>query len=288
MGLSAYFPNLPLAIDCYCAGYGYFWLYGFSSHGRRCGVINPPRLPSFNLPDVTASDMQSLIPVAITVALMGYVGTMSICKSLESPTDKIYAHPNKELIAVGAANLVGSLCRAFPVSASFSRSAAFREAGAQTQVSAVFSSLFIAIVVLVVAPLFAFYPLPKALLSAIIIISVVGLFKYQQMHQLYLHNKREFYVLMITFGITLILGVQEGLIAGVTLSILMMIYNTTSPHMTELGAIKNGKLYRNINRFKRRVMFAMMCLFFVLMHRFILPIKIILYQCCMAGYKNAT
>ena len=244
------FPKLPLPLIVIVLGMAISGFMDFQAMGVDVVSSIPQGLPSFNLPDVTASDMQSLIPVAITVALMGYVGTMSICKSLESPTDKIYAHPNKELIAVGAANLVGSLCRAFPVSASFSRSAAFREAGAQTQVSAVFSSLFIAIVVLVVAPLFAFYPLPKALLSAIIIISVVGLFKYQQMHQLYLHNKREFYVLMITFGITLILGVQEGLIAGVTLSILMMIYNTTSPHMTELGAIKNGKLYRNINRFK--------------------------------------
>ena len=180
---------------------------------------------------------------------MGYVGTMSICKSLENPTDRIYAQPNKELLAVGAANIIGSLCRAFPVSASFSRSAAFREAGAKTQISAVFSSVFIGIAMLAVAPLFTFYPLPKVLLAVIIIVSVSGLFKYGQMKQLYRQNKREFYILLITFTLTLILGVQSGLLMGVSLSVLMMIYNTTSPHMTELGSIQNGRLYRNINRF---------------------------------------
>jgi SulP family sulfate permease len=180
---------------------------------------------------------------------MGYVGSMSICKSLENPADKMHAQPNQELIAVGAANLVGALCRAFPVSASFSRSAAFRQAGAKTQVSAVFSALFIGAAMLVIAPLFTLYPLPKVLLSAIIIVSVSGLFMLGQMKLLYGHNKREFYILFITFLATLILGVQEGLLIGVSLSILMMIYNTTSPHMTELGAIQNGTLYRNINRF---------------------------------------
>ena len=82
---------------------------------------------------------------------------------------------------MGAANLVGSLFRAFPVSASFSRSAAFRESGAKTQVSAIFSSLFIGVSVLIVAPLFSSYPLPKVILAAIIIVSVSGLFKYSEM-----------------------------------------------------------------------------------------------------------
>ena len=69
------------------------------------------------------------------------------------------------------------------------------------------------------------------------------------MKVLYAHNRREFYILLTTFLATLILGVQEGLLLGVSLSIMMMIYNTTSPHMTELGSIQNGKLYRNIARF---------------------------------------
>ena len=243
------FPSLPFPLFLLVLGMVASGIWDIQGMGVDVVSSIPHGLPSFYLPNVSMSDLEALVPVAITVALMGYVGTMSICKSLENPTDKVYAQPNLELIAVGAANLVGSLCRAFPVSASFSRSAAFREAGAKTQVSAVFSSLFIGGAMLVVAPLFTFYPLPKVLLSAIIIVSVSGLFKYGQMKTLYAHNKREFYILLITFLATLVLGVQEGLLMGVSLSILMMIYNTASPHMTELGSIQNGKLYRNINRF---------------------------------------
>ena len=243
------FPAVPFPLFLLVFGMLASGIWELQAMGVDVVSSIPQGLPSFNLPNVSISDLQDLVPVAITVALMGYVGTMSICKSLENPTDKVTTQPNLELIAVGAANLVGSLCRAFPVSASFSRSAAFREAGAKTQVSAVFSSLFIGAAMLVVAPLFVSYPLPKVLLSAIIIVSVSGLFKYAEMKILYTHNKREFYILLTTFLATLLLGVQEGLMIGVSLSILMMIYNTTSPHMTELGSIEDGKLYRNTTRF---------------------------------------
>jgi SulP family sulfate permease len=243
------FPTLPFPLFLLVFGMLASGIWELQGMGVDVVSSIPQGLPSFNLPNLTIADLQDLVPVAITVALMGYVGTMSICKSLENPTDKINTQPNLELIAVGAANLVGSLCRAFPVSASFSRSAAFREAGAKTQVSALFSSVFIGTAMLVVAPLFIFYPLPKVLLSAIIIVSVSGLFKYAEMKTLYAHNKREFYILLTTFLATLLLGVQEGLMIGVSLSILMMIYNTTSPHMTELGSIQDGKLYRNTTRF---------------------------------------
>ncbi|MDA8885390.1 sulfate permease [Porticoccaceae bacterium] len=243
------FPVMPFPLFLLVFGMLASGIWELQAMGVDVVSSIPQGLPSFNLPNVSLSDLEALVPVAITVALMGYVGTMSICKSLENPTDKITTQPNLELIAVGAANLVGSLFRAFPVSASFSRSAAFREAGAKTQVSALFSSLFIGAAMLVVAPLFVSYPLPKVLLSAIIIVSVSGLFKYAEMKVLYAHNRREFYILLTTFLATLILGVQEGLLLGVSLSIMMMIYNTTSPHMTELGSIQNGKLYRNITRF---------------------------------------
>lgn len=243
------FPSLPFPLILLVFGMVASGIWNIQDLGVDVVSSIPQGLPTFSLPNILLPDLQALVPVAMTVALMGYVGSMSICKSLENPCDRMNTQPNSELIAVGAANLVGALCRAFPVSASFSRSAAFREAGAKTQVSAVFSSLFIGAAMLVVAPLFVSYPLPKVLLSAIIIVSVSGLFKYAEMKVLYRENKREFYILLTTFLTTLVLGVQEGLLIGVSLSILMMIYSTTSPHMTELGLIENDTLYRNINRF---------------------------------------
>lgn len=209
----------------------------------------PQGFPAFTVPALSIGDAIMLAPLAFTVALMGYVGSMSICKSLEKPTDKMYAKPNQELIALGVANVVGGLFRSYPVSASFSRSAAFRESGAKTQVSAIVSSVAILSVLLFLAPLFMMYPLPKTLLSVVVIVSVMGLFKYSDMKLLARHNRTEFWICMATFFATLLINVQAGLTLGVVLSILMLIYKTTNPHMTELGSIEDGKLFRNIKRF---------------------------------------
>lgn len=244
-----WFPKMPFALLLLALGMLASGLLGFDRYGVEVVASVPQGLPSPSLPAITFADVQALIPVALTVALMGYVGTMSICKSLEKPTDKHTTQPNQELLAVGAANIVGALFRAFPVSASFSRSAAFRESGALTQVSALISSLCILTTVLFLTPLFSAFPLPKVLLSVIIIVSVFGLFKYQDMLSLMKENRRDFLILVVTFSMTLLLGVQEGLLLGVVLSIVMVVFNTANPHMTELGAIQGGNLFRNVNRF---------------------------------------
>ena len=244
-----FLPGLPSALILLIAGMLCSGIWDAQSFGVDVIASIPQGLPKLAVPDISAGELGDLLPVAMTVALMGYVGTISICKSQERPTDRVNARPNQELLAVGTANFVGAFFRAFPVSASFSRSAAFREAGALTQVSALISSFFIVITVLCLTPFFTSYPLPKALLSAIIIMSVAGLFKYGQMKTLFEQSKREFFILLATFLITLILGVQQGLLLGVILSVLMVIYNTANPHMTELGSIQGGRLFRNVNRF---------------------------------------
>ncbi len=246
-----WFPNVPYALVLLATGMLFAGTTRLVETGIDVVSTVPSGLPLMALPSLSLTDIYDLLPVALTVALMGYVGSMSICKSLESPVDRFATRPNQELLAIGVANFVGGLFRAFPVSASFSRSAAFRQSGAATQVSAMVSSFCILLLVLFFTPLFERFPLPKVFLSVIIVVSVLGLFKYRDMLTLMRENRRDFIILMVTFSMTLLLGVQEGLFLGVFLSILMVIYNTAKPHMTELGAIEGGSLFRNVNRFSK-------------------------------------
>ncbi|MFK8049754.1 MAG: SulP family inorganic anion transporter [Halioglobus sp.] len=246
-----FFPNLPLGLILLLVAMLFSGLLNAAGHGVQVIASIPQGLPTPHFPGISLEQIMSLMPTALTVALMGYVGSMSICKAQEKPTDTINAKPNQELVAMGVANFVGAFFKAFPVSASFSRSAAFVESGAFTQVSAVVSSIVIVIIVLFLTPVFTSYPLPKAILAAIIIVSVMGLFKYSQMKALYKQSKLEFLLMLLTFLLTLTMGVQEGLIAGVALSIANVIYNSATPHMTELGAIAEGRLFRNVNRFEQ-------------------------------------
>ncbi|MCX2983145.1 sulfate permease [Halieaceae bacterium IMCC14734] len=244
-----WFPKLPSALLLLIVGMLCSGIWNAQANGIEVIAFIPQGLPLPRVPSPTLEQLVALIPTAFTVSLMGYVGSMSICKAQEKPTDKFFVKPNQELIAMGAANFVGAFFKAFPVSASFSRSAAFVKAGALTQVSAVVSSFMIIIIVLFCTPLFASYPLPKPLLAGIIVISVYGLFKYHDMKSLLSQNRNEAIVMLVTFALTILLGVQQGLLAGVILSIAKLIYNSARPHMAELGAIMDGKLFRNVDRF---------------------------------------
>jgi len=244
-----FFPGLPYALLLLVLGMLAAGFWGLQNLGLAVVDQVPQGLPSLSLPQLSQSDFFDLLSLAITVAIMGYVGTMSICKAQQKPGDKIATQPNQELLAVGLANVLGAFLKCFPVSASFSRSAAFRQSGALTQVSALVSSLLILLVVLFLTPLFTVFPLPKVLLAVVIIVSVSGLFKYREMISLYRHSRREFYILLTTFMVTLLLGIQQGLLIGIALSIFLVIYKTARPHMTELGAIEGGRLFRNIHRF---------------------------------------
>jgi SulP family sulfate permease len=243
-------PNLPFGLILIVSGMVVSSLLNVKGYGVSVIDYIPQGLPVVIAPSYSWEIVKQLIPTALTVSLMGYVGSMSICKAQERPSDKFQVRPNQELIAVGAANLAGSFFKAFPVSASFSRSASFVEAGAMTQASAVVSSITIVVILIFFTPAFAHYPLPKALLAVIIMTSVWGLFKPKDIKALYYQNRHEFIIAMLTFITTLLLGVQQGLLVGVVLSIGRVLYNTAAPHMTELGAMQDGKLYRNVNRFK--------------------------------------
>ena len=245
-----YAPRAPYAILLVITGMALSGLLDLRNMGVSVVESIPQGLPDIALPSLDASQWQALLPTALTVSLMGYIGTISIAKSAETAQDRQVSSANGELVALGAANIVGSLFRAFPVSASFSRSAVFREAGARTQLSAVFSSLLLALVLLYLAPLFERWPLPKALLSAMIILSVVKLIQYRQFRQLLAQSRYEALVMLITFLLTLALGVQQGLIIGVISAVLMVIYNSAQPHMTELGLLNDEGLYRNVDRFE--------------------------------------
>ncbi|WP_339671188.1 sulfate permease [Dasania marina] len=246
-----YKPKLPMALLLLIVGMLCSGLLQLSQYGVATITSIPQGLPMLALPSLNLAQITQLLPVAFTVAFMGYVGAISISKSQETPSDKHTAKPNQELIALGAANILGSLFRALPVSASFSRSAVFVKAGAKTQISALISAAFIALILLFLSPLFSQYPLPKTVLAAIIIMSVLGLFKYGEMKSLLQQDKKEFLSLLVTFLITLLLGVQQGLLAGVLVSIMVVVYRSAIPHMTELGLLADRQLYRNINRFQQ-------------------------------------
>ncbi len=212
----------------------------------------PTGLPGFAVPDISSENIINLLPVAATLALIGFMEAFSISKALEPAHKNEYRiDANKELIALGAGNIFGSFFSSFPTSGGFSRSAVSEANGAKTAIASYVSAGLVLITALFFTPLFYF--LPNAILAAIILVAVLGLIDLKQCKYLWKTDRADFYMMLSTFAGTLIIGIKEGILIGVGLSLAMMIYKTTEPHMAVLGQIPNTNFFKNIKRFKEAV-----------------------------------
>lgn len=215
-------------------------------------VGNVPRgLPDIVIPTLNWADIQRLWPIALALALVGYLEAISIGKALEDKSGEETIKPNQELIALGASNMIGSFFQGYPVTASFSRSAINHDSGAKTNLAGMFSVLLVVLTLLFLTPLFQY--LPNAILASIIMVSVFGLIDVAYTKTLWTNSKDEFVVLLITFFITLFIGITQGILIGVLCSLLLMVYRTSKPHFAEIGNIRNSDYYKNVNRFADEV-----------------------------------
>ncbi len=211
----------------------------------------PTGLPHFETPNINIENILSIWPIALTLALVGYLEAISIGKALEEKSGEETIDSNQELVALGASNMVGSFFQSYPATASFSRSAINGEAGAKTNLSALFAVGLVVLTLLFLTPLF-FY-LPNAVLASIIMVSVFNLIDISYAKNLWNNRKDEFVILLVTFLITLFVGIPQGVLIGVLCSLLLMVYRTSNPHFAVLGNIKGSEYYKNINRFDDEV-----------------------------------
>lgn len=208
----------------------------------------PSGLPNFAIPSLSMNTLRELLPIALTLAMVGYLETISIGKSLEAKQDVYRIRPNQELIALGLGNMVGAFFKSYPTTSSFSRSAINYESGAKTGMAALVSVIMVVFTLLFLTPLF--YHLPKTVLAAIIIVAVFGLVNVKEAIFLWKANRLDFWLMFATFIATLFLGIEYGISVGVGLSLIVLIYRTSRPYVAELGKVPNSNFYRNRNRFE--------------------------------------
>ncbi len=247
IGLKKWNKNIPGILIIVVLGILGVYAFDLEQYGAKLVGEIPLGLPSLVVPSVQLEDIQKLWPIALALALVGYLEAISIGKALEEKSGQETIQPNQELIALGSANMVGSFLQAFPVTASFSRSAINQESGARTNLAAIFSVVLVLVTLLFFT--FFFSSLPNAILASIIMVSVYGLIDIEYAKNLWKSRKDEFLILLVTFLITLFIGITEGILIGVLCSLLLMVYRTSKPHFAELGNIKNSDYYKNVLRF---------------------------------------
>lgn len=208
----------------------------------------PGGLPAFVMPDLSWETLQKLLPLSLTIAVVAFMEAYSVAKALEAKSRDHKVRPNQEMMALGLANVVGSFFQSYPVTGGFSRSAVNHNAGAKTPLAMFISASLVALTLLFLTPVF--YHLPYAVLAAIIMSAVASLIDLKYALELWRTYKVEFALWLATVITTLQWGMVEGIVSGIVLSILILLFRAANPHMAVLGRVKGMTEFRNIKRFQ--------------------------------------
>jgi len=206
----------------------------------------PAGLPSLKVPNFDIGTALGLLPMVIVISILGFMEAISIAKAMASRTGQ-RLDPNQELIGQGLSNIVGCFAQSYAVSGSFSRSAVNIQAGAKTGMSIVFSSLVVAITLILFTPLL--YHLPQAVLAAIIMMAVFGLLNVGGFIHAFKAQKYDGIIGIITFIATLIFAphLDRGIMIGVALSLGLLLFRNVKPDIALLSMYTDGT-YRNAVR----------------------------------------
>jgi len=225
------------------------WALGLDAQGVKIVGTVPDGLPAFGVPGINLSNIQNLLPIALTISFVSYMESIAVAKAIQSKHKNYKVVPNQELVGLGLANIAGSFFQAFPTTGGFSRTAVNDQAGAKTGLAAIISAALIALTLLFLTPLFYF--LPKAVLASVIMVAVFGLIDVKEARFLWRADRSDFWMMMATFAGTLLLGIEEGIAIGAILSLVFVIYQTSRPDVIKLGKVPGASYYKNTSRFRQ-------------------------------------
>ncbi|MEM1347794.1 MAG: solute carrier family 26 protein [Myxococcota bacterium] len=238
-------PMWPRALVVVALGTLATWGLGLAELGVKIVGEVPAGLPSPALPVWDVDALERMLPIAATIALVGFMESISVAKAVA--TKKGYEiNADKELVGLGLANVAGAMFQAYPVTGGFSRTAVNANAGATSPMASLVTAAVIAISLLFFTPLFYF--LPQTVLAAIIMTAVFGLIDTHEVAHLWKVKRSDLALLGLTFFATLGLGIEQGILLGVGTSMLWFVVRTTRPHTAILGRVPVEDDYTNAYR----------------------------------------
>lgn len=239
-------PVMPGAMIAVVLSTLVVWLFDLKTVAGLSVVGDVPAgFPEFSVPSISLRDLEELLPIAITISIVGFLESIAVAKKIAS-AKRYEIDANKELVGLGLANLVGAFFKAMPVTGGFSRTAVNNNAGANTGLAAIITAMLIGFALLFLTPLF--YYIPNAILGSVIMVAVFGLIDVREVKHLWKVKKDDLGLLVFTFLATLILGVKTGIFMAVGLSMVWFVIKTTRPHYAVLGRLPGTDVYRNVKR----------------------------------------
>ena len=232
--------NRPVAFFAVVGGIVAARLLDLQAQGVALLGEVPSGLPSLGLPAINRSDLNELVPVALAGFVLAAVETSAIGRMFSQKHGHRF-DANRELLALGAGNLLSGLGRGFPVSGGMSQSLVNESAGARTPLSGLIAAVFTMMVVLFASGLLR--NLPQPVLAAIVLVAVMGLVDIAALRHIWHFSRSEFLVVMTAFVGVLGSGPVNGVLIGAAISIVLLLRQAANPRVTELARLPNTTLF---------------------------------------------
>ncbi|HKC51687.1 MAG TPA: SulP family inorganic anion transporter [Myxococcota bacterium] len=239
VALERFVPRAPVPLVAVAAGIAASGLFGLSQSGVETVGLVPRKLPSLVWPDLAL--VLRLWPGAAGIALMSFTESIAAGRAFAKP-DEPRPQPNRELLALGLANIAGGFLGAMVAGGGTSQTAVNRYAGARTQMSGVIAALAALATALLFAPFLGL--MPNAVLAAIVVVYSLGLIEPRDFREIGRVRNTEYYWAFIALGGVALLGTLRGILVAVIASVLSLAQQAYDPRVYTLGRKRGTDVFR--------------------------------------------
>jgi high affinity sulfate transporter 1 len=246
LGLKRWKPRVPGILIAVVAGIAVTVVLDLAAKGVEVVGVLPQGFPAPSFPKVALSDLPLLVGGALGISLVAIGDTISTSAGFASRRgDEVDS--NQELVGIGSANLLAGIFSGFPVSTSSSRTAVAEQSGAKSQLTGVVSAILVLVMLLFFPGLVQHMPQPA--LAAIVITASISLFDWAELRHLWQIRKSELAMAVATILGVALVGVLEGIVIAVVLSIIQFFERAWRPHSAILGKVDDLPGYHDIERY---------------------------------------
>jgi sulfate permease, SulP family len=238
-------PGRPVALGVVALAIVAATVLGLPALGVTATGPIPPGLPSIDGPALRLRDVEGILPLAGGCLLLAYIEGVSAARTFAAKHG-YSLDPRQEFLGIGAANLAAALGHGYPVAGGLSQSAVNDQAGARTPLALVFASITLALCLLFLTGLLE--NLPKAVLAAVVLTAILGLFDFASLLHMWRASRLDFYAAAIALIAVLLLGILHGILLAALASIVLLLFRASSPHVAFLGRIPGTDRYSDMAR----------------------------------------
>ena len=239
LGMERFTPRVPAPLVAIAAGIAASALLDLSTAGLTTVGSVPRGLPSWVWPELGL--VAQLWPAAAGIALMSFTETIASGRAFARP-DEPRPRANRELLAIGVANIGGGLFGAMPAGGGTSQTAVNRSAGARTQFSELVTAATSLATLLLLAPLIAL--MPNAVLAAVVVVYSIPLIKPEEFRAIAQIRRTEFYWAAVACLGVILLGTLRGIVVAVIVSLLALAQQAGNPPLHVLGRKRGTQIFR--------------------------------------------